>query len=172
MKNVLASMIMGITFVAATSVANAQHEQHVGPGMGMMGMMGGGCATMGMMGQAGWGRGMMMGRQPKMGAMVEGRLAYLKSELDITASQSAAWDAYASAVEARVEAMKGMHQSMSSAMHEGTALERMDARISAMEGMLAAMKELKPATEALYAALSDEQKKIADDLIGTDCGAM
>jgi hypothetical protein len=168
MKNVLASMIMGMSIVAATSVAQAQDTD----GMGMMGMMGGGCATMGMMGHSGWGRGMMMGRQRNMGAMVEGRLAYLKSELAITAGQTAAWDAYASAVKARVDAMKDMHQSMMSAMSEGTAVQRMDARISGMEAMLAAMKELKPATEALYAALTDDQKKIADDLIGTDCGAM
>ena len=171
MKNVLASMIMGIFIAAAAPVAQAQDHGY-GMGMGMMGMMGGGCATMGMMGHAGQGRGMMMGRQRNMGAMVEGRLAYLKGELNITAGQTAAWDAYASAVKARVDSMKGMHQSMMSAMGEGTAVQRMDARISGMEAMLATMKELKPATEALYAALTDEQKKIADDLIGTDCGAM
>lgn len=172
MKNVLASMIMGVIIVTASSVAQGQEEQSAGRGMGMMGMMGGGCATMGMMGHAGWGRGMMMGRQRNMGAMAEGRLAYLKGELNITADQTAAWDAYASAVKARVDSMKGMHQSMMSAMGEGTAIERMDARISGMEAMLAAMKELKPATEALYSALTDDQKKMADDLIGTDCGAM
>ncbi len=172
MKIALASMIMGISIVVAATVAHGQDGQGVGRGMGMMGMMGGSCATMGMMGQGGWGRGMMMGRQPNMGAMVEGRLAYLKSELNITAEQAAAWDTYASAVKGRVESMQGMRQSMINTMRDGTALERMDARISVMEAMLESMKDLKPATEALYAALNDEQKKIADDLIGADCGAM
>jgi hypothetical protein len=41
-----------------------------------------------------------------------------------------------------------------------------------MEAMVETMKAVKPATEKLYAVLSDEQKKIADELIGTDCGAM
>jgi hypothetical protein len=41
-----------------------------------------------------------------------------------------------------------------------------------METMLESMKAMKPATEALYAVLSDEQKKMADELIGADCGAM
>jgi hypothetical protein len=48
----------------------------------------------------------------------------------------------------------------------------MDVRIANMETMLQAMKELKPATEKLYAALTDEQKAVADQLIGADCGAM
>ena len=143
---------------------------------GMMGMMGGGCPTMGMMGRGGLGEGGqgqgMMRRQPKMGAMVEGRLAYLKGELDITDAQATAWEGYVSAVKARVELMKGMHESMFETMQKGTATERMDARIAGMEAMLEAMKAMKPATEALYAVLSDEQKKVADELIGTDCGAM
>ena len=141
-----------------------------------MGMMGGGCPTMGMMGRGGLGEGGqgqgMMRRQFKMGAMVEGRLAYLKGELDITDAQATAWEGYVSAVKARVELMKGMHESMFETMQKGTATERMDARIAGMEAMLEAMKAMKPATEALYAVLSDEQKKVADELIGTDCGAM
>ncbi|MGF7161528.1 hypothetical protein FHS85_003169 [Rhodoligotrophos appendicifer] len=146
---------------------------------GMMGMMGGGCPTVGMMGhgrmgQGGWGGGSwfggMRGRQPKMGAMVEGRLAYLKGELNITAEQLAAWDAYAAAVTERVKLMQGMHQGMAKTMQTGTAIERMDARISGMEAMLESMKAMKPATERLYAGLTDEQKVIADDLIGGDCG--
>lgn len=143
----------------------------------MMGMMGGSCPTIGMMGhgrmgQGGWGDGGrgMMGRQPKMGAMAEGRLAYLKGELNITAEQAAAWDAYAAAVTARVELMRGMHEGMAETMQQGTATERMDIRIAGMEAMLESMKAMKPATEALYAALSAEQKATADDLIGGDCG--
>ena len=148
-----------------------------GPGM----MMGGGCPTIGMMGQGmmgGWndewrgrGRG-MMGGQPRLGAMIGGRLAYLKSELAITEAQTEAWNGYAEAVEARIESMQAIHASMWETMQQGTALERMDARIASMESMLEAMKALKPATATLYEALSDEQKKQADDLIGLDCGAM
>jgi len=159
----------------ATALSPSLAQNAGGPG-GMMGMMGGSCPTMGMMGRGGWGEGRqghgMMGRQPRMAAMVDGRLAYLKGELDITDAQAAAWEGYASAVKARVDLMKGMHESMFEIMQKGTVAERMDARIAGMEAMLEAMKAMKPATEALYAVLSDEQKKVADDLIGADCGAM
>jgi hypothetical protein len=159
--------------MSATAISSSLAQG--GPG-GMMGMMGGDCPTMGMMGRGGWGEGRqghgMMGRQPRMGAMVDGRLAYLKGELEITDAQAAAWEGYASAVKARIDLMKGMHESMFEIMQKGTATERMDARIAGMEAMLEAMKAMKPATEALYAVLSDEQKKVADELIGTDCGAM
>ena len=148
---------------------------------GRGGMMGGGCPTMGMMGHGimgrdgwgdgGWGRGMMGGR-PKMGALVDGRLAYLKSELSITDAQTEAWDTYAAAVRARVELMQGMHEKMAGIMEKGTATERMDARIAGMEAMLDSLNALKPATEGLYAVLTGEQKKLADELIGADCGAM
>ena len=135
--------------MSATAISSASAQG--GPG-GMMGMMGGGCATMGMMGRGGWGEGRqghgMMGRQPRMGAMVDGRLAYLKGELEITDAQAAAWEGYASAVKARVDLMKGMHESMFEIMQKGTATERMDARIAGMERDIASIEaKLKSAYE-------------------------
>jgi hypothetical protein len=129
--------------------------------------MGGGCSMMGMMGQ-----GMMGGRQAKMGAMADGRLAYLKGELDITGAQTESWNGYVEAVKGRVDTMQGMRQGMMEAMQKGSATARMDARIKGMEAMVESMKAVKPATEKLYGVLTDEQKKIADQLIGNDCGAM
>lgn len=171
MKRLLASALLVIA-MNATTLSSAPAQNAGGPG----GMMGGGCPTMGMMGRGGWGEGRqgqgMMQRQLKMGAMVEGRLAYLKGELEITDAQAAAWEGYASAVKARVDLMKGIHEGILETMQKGTATERMDARIAGMEAMLESMKAMKPATEALYAVLSDEQKKMADELIGADCGAM
>jgi uncharacterized small protein (DUF1192 family) len=137
-----------------------------------MGMMGGGCSMMGMMGQNKMGHGMMQGHHAGMSSVVEGRLAYLKSELGITEAQAAAWSAYADAARARVGGMQSMHTDMMASMEKGGAIERMDTRIKGMEAMLEAMRAIKPATEALYATLTPEQKAIADDLIGNDCGAM
>lgn len=162
---------MGVALISPTY---AEPEQD------MMGMMGGGCPTFGMMGhgrmgQGGWGDGGWSrghaGRQPKMGAMVEGRMAYLKGELNITADQQAAWDAYTAAVTGRVKLMQSIHEGMANTMQTGTATERMDARISGMEAMLESMQAMKPATEGLYAVLTDQQKGVADELIGGDCGA-
>jgi len=142
----------------------------------MMGMMGGDCPTMGMMGmmggQAGIGGRAVMGSPARMDAMADGRLAYLKGELSITDAQMEAWKGYADTVKGRVDVMQQMRQGMMEAMQKGSATELMDARIKGMEAMLGALKAVKPATEKLYAALNDEQKKIADRLIGIDCGAM
>ena len=147
---------------------------------GMMGQdMGGqdmsGCPMMGdMMGfgrrgmKQGMGHGAMMHSVP----MMEGRLAYIKADLEITDAQMAAWDAYANAVRARHATMEGMRADMMKAKESGSALERMDARIKTMESRLESLKALKPVTEGLYAVLSDEQKKKADQLLGGGCGMM
>ncbi len=168
----------------------AQTANSNGPSMGMMGggcMMGQGMMGQGMMGQgmmgmgqgmtgSGTGQGMMgrgmMGNQPAMGAMADGRLAYLKSTLKVTDAQMDAWNGYADAVKGRVGVMQDMRQGMMEAMQKGSATERMDARIAGMEAMAEALKAVKPATEKLYTVLNDEQKKVADQLIGMDCGAM
>ena len=132
-------------------------------GQGMQGMMG----SAGMMGQ-GMGPGMMMGKGP----MMEGRLAYLKAELGITDAQAAAWDGYVSAVKARGDTMQSMHATMMQAMQSGTAIARMDAHTTAMQSMMDSMNALKPATEALYKVLNDDQKKKADMLLGMGCCMM
>jgi hypothetical protein len=130
---------------------------------GMMGgcsMMGGGMMGRGM-------HGMMMMSVP----MMEGRLAYMKADLGITDAQASAWEAYASAVRTQHEAMDKMHGDMMDAMG-GSALDRMDARIKAMEAMVEGLKTLKPATTALYAVLTDAQKEKANKLLGGACGMM
>jgi hypothetical protein len=100
------------------------------------------------------------------GPMMEGRLAYTKAELGITDAQTAAWDDYTKVVKARATQMQSVRASMMEAMQAGSAVARLDARIKAMESMLDNLKTLKPATEALYNTLSDDQKKKADLLLG------
>ncbi|MDX2308921.1 MAG: Spy/CpxP family protein refolding chaperone [Hyphomicrobium sp.] len=182
----LASFAAGLLTLGATALADdhehdqAQQMPMMGQGMGMMGdcpMMGGGMGEMrqgmpggmapGMMGQH-MGPGMMMSRGP----MMEGRLAYLKAELGITDSQASSWDGYVAAVKERADSMQKMHATMMQAMNSGTAAERMNTRIKHMEAMLDALKIMKPATEALYKALSDDQKKKADVLLGMGCCMM
>jgi hypothetical protein len=48
----------------------------------------------------------------------------------------------------------------------------MDARIESLETAVESMKVVKPATEKPHAVLTDEQKKMAEQLIEIDCGAM
>ena len=141
----------------------------MGPGMmgqgmgrgGMMGMMGGGCPMMGMMDGPEWPR----------TAFAEGRIAFIKAELAITDAQKSVWDAYATALRKNLESMQTMHNTMMSASSPVDPVERLDLHISAMEFRLQSLKEVKPALSALYAALSDDQKKKADDLL-TGMGCM
>ena len=134
-----------------------------GPGTWSNGMMGPGMH--GMMGYGMMGPGMMMGYGPVM----DGQLAYLKAELGITDAQTQAWDDYVKALKDRTATMQSMHASMMQAMQTGTALDRMQIHIQAMQSMLDSMKAIAPATEALYKVLTDDQKKKANLLLGTGC---
>ena len=121
----------------------------------------------------------MMGDCPMMGMMMgadtstfaEGRIAFLKAELAITDAQKAAWEAYAAALKKNLQAMQAMRQTMMKVMEAKTPTERLEAHIAAMDGRLASLKEVKPALAALYAALGDEQKKKADQIL-TGMGCM
>lgn len=164
-----------LAIAGAYGLAGAQQMPQRG-WMGHQGMMD--CPMMGGMGHhrmggdmgwSGMGRGPMMMGSP---ANVEGRLAYLKAELGITEPQTKAWDGYVSAVKSRMSTMHGMHDSMMQAMQAGTATARLDAHVKHMEAMTEALKSLKPATDALYAVLTTEQKAKADVLLGIGCCMM
>ena len=124
------------------------------------------------MGRGMMGQGKMQDKEMQMGVMADSRLANLNAELKITDAQADVWKAYADAIKARGDMMQGTRTSMMDAMDKGSAIERMDIRIESMEAMVESMKVVKPATEKLYAALTAEQKLVADQLIGADCGAM
>ena len=191
MKMLCKLMIMSALVMTAAFPAMAQQDQQQAPmmGQGQGGMMGrggmmdqdmgrqdmSGCPMMGdMMGygrrgmKQGMGHGAMMHSVP----MMEGRLAYIKADLEIADAQMAAWDAYANAVRARHATMDGMRAEMMKAKESGSVLQRLDARIKALENKLDSLKALKPVTEGLYAILGDEQKKKADQLLGGGCGMM
>ena len=136
--------------LAGSCLAQAEEEHHPpaksSPGM-MMPMMGGG----------------MMGMYP------DGSIAFLKAELKITGEQEAVWTAYASALKEFMQQHKKHMSAMPMMAEPGSAqrgwIERLadsEARISAH---LQSMKKIRPAAEALYAALSAEQKQKADMLM-------
>lgn len=163
---VLAGAIVG-TIGLGVGVALAEDSQPHMPMMGQ-GMMGGQGMGPGMMGQ--YGMGMMgHGMMNDMGPMMEGRLAYMKAELGITDAQTTAWDDYAKAVKARVASMQKTRVEIMKVMHSGSALDRLDARTKAMENMVESLKAVRPPVVALYNALTADQKKKADALLGMDC---
>jgi hypothetical protein len=103
--------------------------------------------------------------QSDLDAKVEGRLAYAKTLLGITDSEAAAWKAYEEVSRANVQSMQAAQRAMVTAEHSGSASDRMHAQTGMMQARLDAMKALQPATEALYKALTPEQRERADAVL-------
>ncbi len=188
----IGAVVLGLLVSASTGVlAQTEHEGRHPPagaaaeaapaegtsGAAMSGMMGG--AMMGNMMRGGGMMAMMEGC-PMMGMMMgrggaetraKGRIAFLKAELAITDAQKDVWDAYAAALGKNLDGMQAMRQSMMKMMEAKSPVERLDAHITAMESRAAALKEVKPALSNLYAALTGDQKKAADQLL-TGMGCM
>ena len=103
--------------------------------------------------------------QDDLKAKVEGRLAYAKTLLGITDSEAAAWKAYEDVSHANVQIMRAAHQAMMDAERAGSAIDRMHAQTVMMQARLDARKALQPVTEALYNALTPEQRERADAVL-------
>lgn len=146
--------------------APAQPQMPAAPGAGMMGggmmmdrdqmmpMMG----MMGRHGHAGMHHGMMFRH-------IEGHLAFLRTELKITEAQMPQWNAFAEAARAAVATMRSAHEAMRQADRPATVPERLARREQMLTARLEALRQVKEPAGKLYAALSDEQKQIADSLM-------
>lgn len=124
----------------------------MGPGMMMQGM------GPGMMMGGPWGAGP--------GRFVEGRLAFLKTELAITEDQEEHWSAYADAVRSSAQSMQAMHERMWSDDVPATLPERMRLHEEFMASRVEALRSMREAVEPLYESLDEEQRRVADDLTG------
>lgn len=112
-------------------------------------------------GMGGWGADFMIDR-------VDGRLAYMKAELKITDDQTAAWDSFAEVVRTTAESHNAMMRSLWDEAKEEADKplpERLSLHISLMETRLEQMKSMLTATNSLYEALTDDQRKAADDIV-------
>jgi hypothetical protein len=142
-------------------------------GGGMMNNMGGKMPMMDMMQK------MAMMRQPGGGMgmatidRVEGRIAFLRAELKITDAQNEAWNAFADALRTNAKSLGEVRSSMMAAM---AAQQNLVERFSLQEKWLAARLEgtrtIKAALANLIGALSDDQKKAADELLAPHMGMM
>jgi hypothetical protein len=163
----------------------------MGQGMMGQGMMGGPQGTMGQGGMTN----MMGGNMPMMNMMrtmgqsvaetgcagmsgmatidrVEGRIAFLKTELKITDAQAAAWSAFADALRTNAKSLGEVRASMMPQV--GAAQQGLIDRLALQERWLAARLEgtraIKLALTNLVGTLSDEQKKTADELLAPHMG--
>ncbi len=147
------TVVAGIAAALALAVAAGTYAQPFGgmgsgygPGMGM-----------------GPGHGPMAGVDPA--AMIDSRLADMKTQLKITATQESAWQAFTTAARQQATDMQAIRGQMQQGA--GTAPERMGQRATAMQQRSQAMATMTNAFNALYAVLTPEQKTVADQHFGT-----
>lgn len=167
----VSALVAGLASSAAAHQDSGQSGRMIGPGAGQGAMMGPG--MMGCPGltsrQPGMGRGQMMPMDPMMGdptQHIEGRIAFLKTELGITQEQEEVWNAYADSLREAAQSMQGMHEQMMSGDMPATLPERMRLHTQMMSAQIDALKTVQEAIVPLYDALSPEQKKTADNLMG------
>jgi hypothetical protein len=104
---------------------------------------------------------------------VEGRLAFLKTELKITDAQLPLWNNFAQAVRDNAKTMGSMMQGGMTGMAQAVALpDKLAMREKMMTAHLEALRKLKAVADPLYAAFTDEQKKAADQLMLSPMGMM
>jgi hypothetical protein len=182
MKGIVALSIAALTLGTSVALANpAHHGQPARPAASAETVRPGG---MGMMGAAG----------PMMGRHVEGSLAFLKTELEITRRQESAWNSFADAYRDFAASKPAMMMQgggmMSGGMmgggmmgggsgsaatddgpmqQSGSAMmsypDRMKTHMQMMQEHFEAGKKFQPAVEALYDVLGAEQRKTADELL-------
>ncbi|PWC51657.1 hypothetical protein TSA6c_15375 [Azospirillum sp. TSA6c] len=154
------------------------------PGMMMGGMMGQQSGQSSMMGPGMMEqmmpmmRQMMMGQQGGMGAMglpfehAEGRIAFLKAELKITDAQAPQWNAFADTLRSNAKSHQAMHEQMTKGGLPSAWPDRLAVQQKVLAARLDAMKALEAAAKPLYAVLTDDQKKVADQLFASPMGMM
>lgn len=157
--------------IAQTAKPDDHHPEANKPAVGQP--MPGRAAGPGMQGGSG---GMpMMDMMKMMGGMmaphehVEGRLAFLRTELGITPAQDPAWSAFADAVR---KGAKDMGMNMMAGMQGGGWIANLERHETMMSKRLESVRALKGPASALYAQLSEPQKKSADTLMMGHMGPM
>lgn len=147
-QTLIATIIAGGALAVAT-VSYAQPSGGMGhgcgPGMGM-----------------GPGHASHAGFDPSI--MVESHLTDLKAQLKITPAQETAWQAYTAQAKQQAASMQPLHSQTEQGT--GTAPERMAQHTTAMQQRAAGMAAMTNAFSTLYAALTPEQKAIADQNVG------
>jgi hypothetical protein len=162
--------LVKMSAVAATAVllAGAALAQG-GPGSRMMG----GERGWGMWGDGpGWGMGMGMGMWGRWGRgpdwmldRIEGRLAFMKTEIKITEAQTAAWNGFADAVRTAAKQHNERMKAVFAGEQRSKSLpERVEAQEQFMSIRLEQIRQIKASLKSLYEVLSDEQKKEADEM--------
>ena len=155
------ALVMALSLTGSAEAQGPQRGErgggmwYDGPGWGM-----------GMFGR--WGRG-----SDTMLERVEGRLAFMKAELKITDAQTAPWNAFADAVRAAAKQHNERMKAILAGDDRSKPLpDRLDAQEQFLGARLEQIKLIKASLKGVYAVLSDDQKKEADEMIIPMVGMM
>ncbi|MGG5822915.1 Spy/CpxP family protein refolding chaperone [Falsiroseomonas sp. HW251] len=97
---------------------------------------------------------------------IEGQLAYYRTEMHITEAQASQWNVFADVVRAQAERLRqAVVQAMQPAAQPATAPQQIERRIALLSAQLDAMRAVAAAVGPLYAVLSEEQRRTADELM-------
>jgi hypothetical protein len=102
---------------------------------------------------------------------IEARLAYLKTAMKITDAQQPQWDAFAATLRKQARDADQRIQGRRSQMAQGrkdtppTAVERMEFMQARLAAASARLSETLAAAKPLYASLTPEQQKVADEVL-------
>lgn len=103
---------------------------------------------------------------------VEGRIAFLRAELKITDAQTSTWNTFADALRANAQKLGALRPAMMP--QPGSAAQTLPDRLDAQERWLAARVEgtraIKAAFTPLFGTFSEDQKKMANELLGPHLG--
>ena len=161
-----------------TAAQRAETQSGTVPmGPGMMSQYGMGP---GMMGQYGMGPGFMqMADMPMMdvltGEHLEGRLAVLHTEIKITDAQNKLWNDFAAALRAdakHLDEVSDVLEAEHAKTPRPTVAQQLDQQERWYAARLEGIRAKKTAFAPLYAALSADQKKTADELVAPHLGLM
>lgn len=104
---------------------------------------------------------------------VEARLAYIRTALKITDGQRPQWDAFAGVLRKQASSMDERMQARRAQMEKGaaerkrpTAVERHERQRQFMTVATQRLDELLAVEKPLYAALSPDQQRVADEVLG------
>ena len=159
-----AALTLGLAAAELTAHPSDMGWGGYGPGSGMHGYrMGYGMGPGAGMGYGMHGYGMGFGANPE---AAENRLADLKSELGITAQQEPAWQAFVKSVKQREESRASWFAKRREARAAGSLPEVLAQQDEVFKQHQAERLATTAALKELYAALSPEQKTIADRRFG------
>ncbi len=107
--------------------------------------------------------------QPEPADHIEGHIAFLKAELNITPAQEAEWDKVAEAMRKDVSESRAAYQHFASASSNQTsAIDSLNERTYYAELRAQGERRFLEAFKPLYGKLSAEQKHAADELFANE----